>query len=79
MKSLSEQSQFPEPRPLEPFNGPSRDRRAAAYSNAGATLHALGGPAAILEVAEDEDDAWDPSVDEDTGGFDIHLGVYASD
>jgi len=73
MRPLFDLPLFPEPQPVELFNGPVRDRRA------GALLHALGGPAAVLKAAEVEDDAWDPSVDEDTGGFDIHLGVYASD
>jgi hypothetical protein len=79
MKSLFDLPLFPEPQPVEPFNGPHRDRRAGAHANSGAILHALGGPAAILKASEAEDGAWDPSADEDTGGFDIHLGVYASD
>ncbi len=75
MKTLSALPLIREPQlaPIEPFNGPSRERRS------GAELHALGGPAAVLKAVGREDDAWDPHADEDTGGFDIHLGVYASD
>ena len=58
---------------IEPFNAPSRDHPATAK------LYALAGSAAVLQTADHEDDAWDPSADEETGGFDIHLGVYASD
>jgi hypothetical protein len=77
MRSPFDLPLIPELQPVEPFNNPSRDRRVSA--NAGATLHALGGPAAVLRAAQAEDDSWDPSADEETGGFDIHLGVYASD
>jgi len=73
MRSPFDLPLIPEPQPIEPFNGPVRDRWA------GAVLHALGGPAAVGKAAKAEDDDWDPSADEDTGGFDIHLGVYASD
>ncbi len=73
MRSLSDLPLELQLIPIEPFNGPSRDRRA------GVELHALGGPAAILKAAGDEDDAWDPHADEETGAFDIHLGVYTSD
>jgi hypothetical protein len=76
MRLLSDLLPSPELQPLEPFNGPVQDHRARA-ARAGALLHALGGPAAVLAHAED--DAWDPSADEEIGGFDIHLGVYASD
>ena len=73
MRSLSDLPLLPELQLglFEP-SGQPRERRGAA-------LHALGGPAAVLKSAEAEDDAWDPSADEETGGFDIHLGVYASD
>jgi hypothetical protein len=79
MRSLFDLSLIPDLQPVEPFNGLARDRRVDAYANTGARLHALGGPAAVLKAAKAEDDAWDPSVDEEMGGFDIHLGVYASD
>ncbi len=49
MRSLFDLPLIPELQPVEPFNGPARDRRAGAYSNTGAVLHALGGPAAILK------------------------------
>jgi hypothetical protein len=73
MRSQFDLPSIPEPQPIEPFNGPVRDHRA------GALLHALGGPAAVAKAAKVEGDDWDPSADEDMGGFDIHLGVYASD
>ena len=69
---------IPDLQPVEPFNGPAQDYRSRSKS-AGALLNALGGPAAVLESANDEDESWDPSADEETGGFDIHLGVYASE
>jgi hypothetical protein len=78
MKALPDLIPIPELQPVEPFNGPVKDHRTRA-TNSDDLLHALGGPAVVLKVAGDEDDAWDPSADEDFGGFDIHLGVYASD
>jgi hypothetical protein len=77
MRALSDLPLGPELQPVEPFNGPAQDHRTRSRSQ-GAVLHALGGPVAILEAA-DGDDVWDPSADEPIGGFDIHLGVYASD
>jgi len=68
----------PDLQPVEPFNSPVQDQRSRARDS-GVTLHALGGPAAVIEAAAVEEDAWDPHADEPTGGFDIHLGVYASD
>lgn len=76
MRSLSDLLPCPEPQPVEPFNGPVQDYRTRALRD-GALLHALGGPAAVLARADGG--AWDPSADEEIGGFDIHLGVYASD
>ncbi len=78
MKALFDLPQVPDLQPVEPFNGPVQDHRTRTKS-AGALLHALGGPAAVLKTAADEADAWDPRADEPTGGFDIHLGAYASD
>lgn len=77
MRSLFDLPLNPDLQPVEPFNGPVRDRRA--HQHPGAALVALGGPAAVLKAAEPKDDQWDPHADEDMGGFDIHLGVYASD
>jgi len=78
MTALFDLPPIPDLQPIEPFNGPTQDHRTRTR-NTGAILHALGGPAAVLEAAADEEDAWDPHADEPTGGFDIHLGVYASD
>jgi len=78
MKSLSDLPLFPDLSPVEPFNGPVQDSRARTATS-GALLHALGGPDAVLQAGDDEDEAWNPAADEDLGGFDIHLGVYASD
>jgi len=47
---------------------------ATSYDSYG-KLHALGGPKAVLAAAE-RDEA---SLDEWSGGFDIHLGVYTQD
>jgi hypothetical protein len=77
MRSSSNLPLNPDLKPVEPFNGPVQDYRTRVQSQ-GARLHALGGPAAILKAVDGED-AWDPHADEPTGGFDIHLGVYASD
>jgi hypothetical protein len=68
----------PDLQSVEPLNGPVQDHRSRA-GDSGTLLYALGGPAAILKAAEGEEDTWDPHADEPTGGFDIHLGVYASD
>jgi len=73
MRLLFDLPLISEPQPIEPFNGPSRE------TSTGAELHALGGPAAVLKTARTEDLGWDPTADEQMGGFDIHLGVYASD
>jgi hypothetical protein len=78
MKSLSDLPLYPDLPPVQPFNGPAQDSRARTV-NSGALLLALGGPDAVLQAGDDADDAWDPAADEDMGGFDIHLGVYASD
>ncbi len=78
MRASSDLPPPPEPKPVEPFNGPVQDSRTRAKAN-GALLYALGGADAVLEAIDFTDDAWDPSADEPTGGFDIHLGVYASD
>lgn len=43
-----------------------------------AHLHALGGVTAVLHAAGADED-WNPSEDEHTGGFDVHLGVYTKD
>jgi hypothetical protein len=73
MRSPFDLPLIPEPQPIEPFTNLSREQRA------GATLYALGGAAAVLRAARVEDKSWDPSADEEMGGFDIHLGVYASE
>lgn len=75
MRSLYDLPLAPEPQLAltEPFDGPTHEH------SAGAELHALGGPAAVLKAAAAEDDVWDPTAVEDTGCFDIHLGVYVSD
>ncbi len=45
-----------------------------------AELHALGGPAAVMHAGEAAQDLSSPAdLDDWSGGFDIHLGVYASD
>lgn len=58
------------------LNGPSPER---THGSSPAGLLALGGPAAVLHAAADADDEWNPALDERTGGFDVHLGVYTRD
>jgi hypothetical protein len=57
-------------------NAPSSPR---APANRSASLHALGGLSVVLHAAGADEDDWNPSADENTGGFDIHLGVYTQD
>jgi hypothetical protein len=54
---------------------PSSERAHAAA----ASLHALGGLSVVLHAAGADEDDWNPAADENTGGFDIHLGVYTQD
>ena len=42
-----------------------------------AKLHALGGPAAVMDAGSATNDA--AAFDEWSSGFDIHLGVYSRD
>ena len=66
---------------------PDLQRSLAAYAPSGerahvgasASLHALGGLTVVLHAAGADEDDWNPSADENTGGFDIHLGVYTQD
>ena len=50
-----------------------------AHAGASASLHALGGLTVVLHAAGADEDDWNPAADENTGGFDIHLGVYTQD
>jgi hypothetical protein len=50
-----------------------------AHAGASASLHALGGLTVVLHAAGADEDEWNPAADENTGGFDIHLGVYTQD
>jgi hypothetical protein len=55
---------------------PSHER---AHAGSTASLHALGGLSVVLHAAGADEDDWNPAADENTGGFDIHLGVYTQD
>jgi hypothetical protein len=59
--------------------GPARAGRAVPYATVRAALHVLGGPAAVLVAAADRHHPAPADLDDWSGSFDIHLGVYASD